>query len=611
MNRIYPLLFLFLLCCVTPSNAQTDSTDPLARYTFNGTVRSTTGDHPLIAKDTEIIYTAGIDDQALRLGPGREYPGLLCQDLSLDGSNDFSVQFWVKTSADHPMVFLSQKDFTRKGITPQKKPGWALYGSGGTFAWTVGSGKRRLAYQRENGHRMPIADDQWHRMTMTHDRALSEFRLYYDGRHQTVYKAGFAFTNSEPLVIGTRPDRIDSDKPYLPEIEEGAALLQAFVDEFNHLETENVNPDEFISLIVNPEKLYREKLAKSKGSESDAAAEQLKKVDEARRKLYSNPYTVFQNRELTLLKPISRIYELEGERVIVNQQVAREFTRAEKLYPADFCMDELCIWDRVLSPEEILSGYARFKREKPDQTDKSLESLTVGVWNIWHGGLHWSTETDGWDSRLRIVEMIKEKKIDIVLMQETYSSGDFIAAELGYSLATTSDWDNCFQGANISVLSRYPIEDLHVSPESEFHNIAVKIRLSRTQAIYAMSNWYGMNIFPTVYSFHQERFEHSDNIPVLFGGDFNAVPHMDGGNSPASIQLLEAGFTDAFRELYPDPEKHPGYSHRSNRRIDQLYYKGAGLHNRSTEVISTWPGGFPSDHYLIVSTFDLDCDRKE
>ena len=53
----------------------------------------------------------------------------------------------------------------------------------------------------------------------------------------------------------------------------------------------------------------------------------------------------------------------------------------------------------------------------------------------------WSLKKDGWDSRMRIVEIIKEKNLDIVLLQETYSSGDFIAAELGYYFATTSDWD--------------------------------------------------------------------------------------------------------------------------------------------------------------------------
>jgi len=70
--------------------------------------------------------------------------------------------------------------------------------------------------------------------------------------------------------------------------------------------------------------------------------------------------------------------------------------------------------------------------------------------------------------------------------------------------------------------------------------------------------------------------------------------------------LLDAGFTDAFRSLYQDVDKDPGFSHRSGERIDQLYYKGKGLRNTFTETISSWPTGFPSDHYLIVSKFELN-----
>ena len=170
-------------------------------------------------------------------------------------------------------------------------------------------------------------------------------------------------------------------------------------------------------------------------------------------------------------------------------------------------------------------------------------------------------------TELAIAEMIRDEDIDVVMMQETYSSGDFIAAELGYYFATTVDWDYLNQGANISVLSRYPIEELYVQEDSPFQNVGVKVTISRTQDMYVMSNWYGMQQFPAVFDFHQSRFSESDTIPTLFGGDFNAVPHTDGGDSPASLALLEAGFTDAFRSLYPNVETHPGYSHRSDQKL--------------------------------------------
>ena len=218
---------------------------------------------------------------------------------------------------------------------------------------------------------------------------------------------------------------------------------------------------------------------------------------------------------------------------------------------------------------------------------------------------HFTKENSDYDSRLRIVEMIKKSNVDVVLMQETYSSGDFIAAELGYYFATTSDWDYCHQGSNISVLSRYPIKELDVPNDAEFMNISVKLAISKTQEIYAMSNWYGMSKFPLVYKHHEGKIKNADTIPILFGGDFNAIPHTDGGKSPASKKMLENGFTDAYRSLHPDIKNFPGYTHEWGERIDQLYYKGKGLNSISSKVISTWFEGFPSDHYMILTRFQL------
>jgi hypothetical protein len=192
------------------------------------------------------------------------------------------------------------------------------------------------------------------------------------------------------------------------------------------------------------------------------------------------------------------------------------------------------------------------------------------------------------------------------MMQESYSSADYIAAELGYSFATTVDWDYLNQGSNISVLSRYPIDEVFVPETAAFMNVGTRIAISKNQDIYVMSNWYGMRQFADVYRFHQSRFQKSGAMPVLFGGDFNAVPHTDGGDSPASKKLTDNGFTDAFRSTYPDVEKYPGYTHISDRRIDQLYYKGKALENTATKQFTSWPTGFPSDHALIKAEFTIE-----
>jgi len=579
-----------------------------ANLYFNFEENITSGDHEFSGKDYSFVK--GIDGKALNLNQDNGYSSLDLHDLELSGTKDFSIQCWIKTESENPTVFLSQKNFRNKGITTQKNAGWSLYSSDGTFAWSIGSGERRINYERDNGNIMPLNDGQWHQLSITYNKELEEFRLYYDGHNKAIYNVGFDFTNNEPLVIGSKTNDFDYENLYLPEIENGRAQLQAFVDEFNNLGLEVLKPDEFIDLIVSPEGVFEEKLKKfelTNGSIKDKPdSDDLDKVLDIRRNFGSSPYTVYQNRGLTNLKPVSKIYFLKNNKVVINKPEAELFTLNEKLYPSDFSMDELLIWDRAINAEEVLDSYRKYKKTKPFELKKNIKDLTVGVWNIWHGGIHWTAEKDGWDSRLRIVEMLEENNVDVILMQETYSSGDFIAAELGYYFATTSDWDYCFQGANISVISRYPIKEIKVLDETEFNNVAVKLAISKTQEIYAISNWYGMAQFPAVFDFHKSRFDNSDNIPVLFGGDFNAVPHTDGGNSPASEKMLSEGFTDAFRSLYPDVKTYPGPSHRSGSRIDQLYYKGKGLENISTKVISTWPTGFPSDHFLILSEFKLD-----
>ena len=592
MKYLKPILVILTLITVTS-----------AQYTFD--FEKDLKSCNLVFKGDNVQFTKGIKGFAVRLDPKKEYSQIYLENISLDASKDFTVLFWIKTNSDRPAVFISQKDFKNKSIGEQKNPGWALYSSGGTLAWCIGSGKRRINYERSNGNKMPIDDGKWHQLALTYSQRLTEARLYFDGRNVAIYKVGFDFTNQESLTIGTTEHNLNYRHSYLPQIMRGAANLQKYVDSFNQLGAGTVNADEFISLIVNPEKLYKDKMITKGKSDIKTSSKKFEKLDKIRKKLYNNPYTVYQNRNLTKIKPVNKIYSLKDNKIIINDKVAREFTVNVELHPADFSIDQLSIHERVLSSNDIMQSYLQYGEVPKHELNQHLDSIIVGVWNIWHGGIHWTREKDGWDSRQRIVEILEKNNVDIVLMQETYSSGDFIAAELDYYFATTSDWDYCFQGSNISILSRFPIKDLFVSAETEFNNLVAKLALGESQELYAMSNWYGMNAFTAVYNFNQSRFNESDTIPVLFGGDFNAVPHTDGGESPASRILLANGFTDAYRSLHPDVEQYPGYTHQSGRRIDQLYYKGKDLINRTTEIISEWPGGFPSDHNLIISKFDI------
>jgi endonuclease/exonuclease/phosphatase family metal-dependent hydrolase len=601
--------------------------EPLARFTFDGTVDDAAGTHEGLWIAGYSEYTNGLAGQALRLPAGRALALRTSAGnaLSLRSSEDFSVRFWARTvqDSDTRFVLVSQKDFGDNSIAAQKEAGWVFYVSGGTWAWNMGSGDRRITYERENGRHMPLNDGRWHQLTMTYSSDLSEVRLFYDGENRVTYHVsdgeGFDFTSTNPLVLGWAEEGNESPPAVLPGIRAGAEQLQRYVDTFNGLGLEAVEADEFASLIVDPRGLFEQKVeeraSRLEGEDRATFLQSMSSVDfepisELEAALMGNPYTVHQVMNFMETAPLLKIYSLVDGTVTISRDEARDHAARERLDAPDFDIDDLEIWDRVLSAEEVLDAYSEHFVPASHELEDEVSLITAAAWNIWHGGKHFTVEEHGWDSRVAIAQILEREGVDIVMMQETYSAGDFIAAELGYYFATTVDWDYLNQGSNISVLSRYPIKELHVQDDSPFMNVGTRIAISESQDLYAMSNWYGMTQFPAVFDFHESRFRESDRVPTIFAGDFNAVPHTDGGDSPASRALLDAGFTDAFRSLHPDVGAHPGYTHRSGRRIDQLYYKGSGLKNTSTRLISTWPAGFPSDHYLIRAAFELDYTTR-
>lgn len=625
MRRAGLFLIIGIVHVLAGSSYSQDRRPPIARFEFEGNVDNAAGTSVAAAAGETVSFVAGLEGQALSVTAGDgSAPLRVDRDgLPFDRSEDFSVQYWIRTTMDPAQrtVVLSQKEFVDNSLASQKEAGWVFYISDGTWAWNMGSGTRRITYERDNGEHMPLNDGRWHQLTMTHDSARSEVRLYYDGDNKVVYNVddsvGFDFTSAGPMVVGWAGSAASPQAEILPAIRAGAENLQRLVDEFNRFGLSEVAPDELVSLIVEPERFFEQKvddMAKLLGAAGATVPEPLESVDfgpvtAIEAELMRNPYTIHQAFSFMEAAPLLKIYALLDGKVVIDETAARAFTERERLYPPDFDIDNLAIWDRPLSDAEVLDSYARHFKPVAIDLDEQITSITAGSWNIFHGGKHFTVDEHGWDSRVAIAEILRRQDVDVLMMQETYSSGDFIAAELGYYFATTVDWDYLNQGANISVLSRYPIEEVYVEQDSPFMTVAAKIAISETQHLYVMSNWYGMDQFPAVFAFNESRFAESDTIPTLFAGDFNAVPHTDGGNSPASPAMLDAGFTDAFRSLHPDVQGNPGATHRNGRRIDQLYYKGAGLRNTSTRLVTTWPTGFPSDHNLILATFDLN-DRS-
>ena len=592
---------------------------------FDGSVSEATGNLD-VAVTGKPEFFAGLANQAIRFQKANK-PSLLSLPIdqkAFDNHHDFSVHFWVRTTmpSDQKGVLISTKSMDNYGLKSQKKQGWAFLCSNGTWGWNMGSGNRRITYERSNGEYFRINDGRWHQLAMTHESSKSLIRLYLDGRNLVTYNVkdsgSFDFGSSNAITVGWTGEPETGPAWELPIFVKGANQLQEMVDEFNRIGLPKLEPGEFEMLVSRPSRLVSARIERlaQKGNEESATliknAKQfdLKKIEGISKRLMSSAYTVHQSSYYNEVALVFRLYRLENGKISIDRQVAKQLAQREVLNGPEFDMDELMLWNRVLSPEEISASYSRYFQALAVSQSKNLKSLVAGAWNIFHGGLHQSIERDGFDSREVIIDLLKREQIDVLMMQETYSSGDYVAAELGYYFATTIDWDNMSQGANISVLSRYPIKDVFVPPKSTFMSVGTKVSLSQSQDIYVMSSWFGMRNFEDVFDFHQKKFDESDSIPTLLAGDFNAIPHTDGGNSPASEKLLDYGFTDAYRSLYPDVEEFPGYTHRSDRRIDQVYFKGKGLKILSTEVHSEWPSKFPPDHYLMRSEFELDYSTR-
>jgi len=288
-------------------------------------------------------------------------------------------------------------------------------------------------------------------------------------------------------------------------------------------------------------------------------------------------------------------------------------------------MDRLNVWTRTLAPEAIRKEYEYFSKRQIDDPELDDAVFTVLNWNIWHGGTHYTKENDGFDGIERTIELIQEAKADVVLMQETYGAGSQISSSLGFYYYEASSSIGAVWGANLSVMSRFPIEDVFLLEEPAnygknyaFNNAGAKIRLNGDKSVIVFTNWYnGRKPEDLEGALHAwtNLIENSDQLPLIFGGDYNSVSHLDDGlgESGHSKLMTGAGFTDAFRHLHPDTATFPGYSfHNTKRRIDYIYYKGNSLEALEVNpIVPNFKGkgeltpGYPSDHLGLVATFKI------
>lgn len=305
-------------------------------------------------------------------------------------------------------------------------------------------------------------------------------------------------------------------------------------------------------------------------------------------------------------------------------------------------IDEVKMWDRPVSSAEVRESYKQFFPLSPLYPSYKPDRLKVQVWNIWHGGRRFGKQV----GVNRVIEVLKKENADVIGLIETYGSGAIIADSLGYYFYLIS--------SNLSIMSRYPIDET-IQLFRSFNSGGALIRISEEQQIAFYDIW--LHYLPDVSDLNKgkaavKKYEEDEaqtripeireilkqmtphtaqsaETPVILVGDFNCDSHLDWNEQarPAHLgafaklevsrQVLNEGFTDSFRHLYPDVLLNQGatWSPLINlgskklsclpQRIDYIYYKGDKLVPYRSEALSHHPVGWPSDHGSVVTSFYL------
>jgi len=298
-------------------------------------------------------------------------------------------------------------------------------------------------------------------------------------------------------------------------------------------------------------------------------------------------------------------------------------------------IDDFGVWSRPLSRREIALLYEAKSGKRIAKSPIMDEELKVMSWNIWHGGRHEGRQV----GVERVIEIIKSSGADIILLQETYGSGEKIADALNYHYYRRS--------SNLSVLSRFPFAESY-NMFRPFNFGCIKVELGEDRDVLACPVWlhYLPNTGAYVKSGHalpdsiiaremetrglemrlilselRQFIMRKSEVPIIVAGDFNSGSHLDWTDRnhvnyygltvayPVSQQMVNAGFQDSYRELYQDESANLGqtwspiFKSSMQDRIDYIYYSGEILKPVNSRVIESHPLGFPSDHAAVVTTF--------
>lgn len=252
-------------------------------------------------------------------------------------------------------------------------------------------------------------------------------------------------------------------------------------------------------------------------------------------------------------------------------------------------------------------------------TEPEGDSLRVMVWNVLRGG---NNVDQGAEKALAV---IRSTKPDVVLLQESYDiEGE--RPKLGAWLAQELGW-NQWQGESAHLCVLTPLKIKAEFFHHAWHGVGARLTDEMGRSFITWSIWIDWRAYLTeelrdnpemsdaellaaedvrssrlpqakaIIAHLDEAGHRSADIPVLVGGDWNTPSHLDWTKDtarifkhrrdlplPVSLAMHDAGFTDTFRTVHPNPVQRPGLTwspmfresdgkETGFERIDRLYLK--------------------------------------
>lgn len=265
--------------------------------------------------------------------------------------------------------------------------------------------------------------------------------------------------------------------------------------------------------------------------------------------------------------------------------------------------------------------------------DTGRVEFKLMTFNIEYGGTHVDFE--------KVKEVIRKANPHVVAIEEAFGNIPRLAKELGWEYFDT----------RLHLISQLPLRD---PPEGEGIYTFVQIAPGKVIAICnvhlpndpegSFAVMKGASADEIIELEKRARMPYiephlkilsrlaAQGMPVFLAGDFNAPSHLDWTEEmigvraqikfaldwPISKAVMEAGFHDSFRDLYPDPRSEPGLTWWAERpqvsgwnpnpndpqdRIDFIYRMGSVDTLESVVIGEETVSPFPSDHRAVMSTF--------